>query len=164
MRHAGVDLLVLGAVPARRRRLRLPGKRAAQEPGAAPGARSPATVVILDMEAGIEHLGRGTAMGVDLMLAVVEPGRRSVETAAPRAARWPPTLGIRRFGVVLNKSTAPARRRARGSSGEFGPGDAARRDPVRPPHRAGRPRTADPSPTSASPICWRPSAHLQIDP
>ncbi len=32
-------------------------------------------VVILDMEAGIEHLGRGTAMGVDLMMVVVEPGR-----------------------------------------------------------------------------------------
>ena len=32
-------------------------------------------VVILDMEAGIEHLGRGTAMGVDLILVVVEPGK-----------------------------------------------------------------------------------------
>jgi len=31
--------------------------------------------VILDMEAGIEHLGRGTAMGVDHMLVVVEPNR-----------------------------------------------------------------------------------------
>ena len=31
-------------------------------------------IVVLDMEAGIEHMGRSTAMGVDLMLIVVEPG------------------------------------------------------------------------------------------
>jgi CO dehydrogenase maturation factor len=38
-------------------------------------------VVILDMEAGIEHLGRGTARAVDELIVVVEPGKRSVETA-----------------------------------------------------------------------------------
>jgi len=38
-------------------------------------------VVILDMEAGIEHLGRATAEAVDKLIVVVEPGRRSVETA-----------------------------------------------------------------------------------
>ena len=38
-------------------------------------------VVILDMSAGIEHLTRGTAKGVDLMLIVTEPGKSSVETA-----------------------------------------------------------------------------------
>ncbi len=38
-------------------------------------------VVICDMEAGVEHLGRGTAKAVDAMIVVVEPGRRSVETA-----------------------------------------------------------------------------------
>ena len=37
--------------------------------------------VILDMEAGIEHLGRGTAEGVDALITVVEPGRRSLDTA-----------------------------------------------------------------------------------
>lgn len=37
--------------------------------------------VVLDMEAGIEHLGRGTARGVDLMVVVVEPTSRSVQTA-----------------------------------------------------------------------------------
>jgi CO dehydrogenase maturation factor len=62
-------------------------------------------VVILDMEAGIEHLGRGTAMGVDLILAVVEPGRRSIDTAH-RIRSMAASLGIRRFAVVLNKSTA----------------------------------------------------------
>ena len=37
--------------------------------------------VVMDMEAGLEHLGRGTARAVDHLLVVVEPGRRSVETA-----------------------------------------------------------------------------------
>jgi CO dehydrogenase maturation factor len=37
--------------------------------------------VILDMEAGVEHLGRGTAGAVDAFLIVVEPGRRSLDTA-----------------------------------------------------------------------------------
>ena len=34
------------------------------------------SVVILDMEAGLEHLGRGTTKGIDYMLIVVEPGTR----------------------------------------------------------------------------------------
>lgn len=38
-------------------------------------------VVIMDMEAGIEHLGRGTASAMDKLIVVVEPGRRSVDTA-----------------------------------------------------------------------------------
>jgi CO dehydrogenase maturation factor len=45
-------------------------------------------------------------MGVDLMLAVVEPGRRSLETAS-RVREMAREIGIRRFGVVLNKSTSP---------------------------------------------------------
>ncbi len=38
-------------------------------------------VVVMDMEAGIEHLGRATAKAVDKLIVVVEPGRRSIETA-----------------------------------------------------------------------------------
>lgn len=38
-------------------------------------------VAILDMEAGIEHLGRGTAEAVDAFVVVVEPGGRSMQTA-----------------------------------------------------------------------------------
>jgi CO dehydrogenase maturation factor len=38
-------------------------------------------VVIVDMEAGIEHLTRGTAEGVDAFIVVVEPGQRSLQTA-----------------------------------------------------------------------------------
>ena len=76
--------------------------------------------VILDMEAGIEHLGRGTAMGVDLMLAVVEPGKRSVETAH-RVQDMASAIGIERFGVVLNKSVA-ADEECQWISEEFGAG------------------------------------------
>jgi CO dehydrogenase maturation factor len=37
--------------------------------------------VVLDMEAGIEHLGRATARAVNQLIVVVEPGMRSIETA-----------------------------------------------------------------------------------
>ncbi|MDX2433755.1 MAG: carbon monoxide dehydrogenase, partial [Desulfobacterales bacterium] len=42
---------------------------------------SPAQVVLLDMEAGVEHLGRGTIAGVDNLLIVVIPSKSSVRTA-----------------------------------------------------------------------------------
>ncbi len=58
--------------------------------------------VILDMEAGVEHLGRGTAGNVDAMIVVVEPGQRSVQTAH-QVARLARDLGIRRTVVVGNK-------------------------------------------------------------
>ncbi|MHB8278616.1 MAG: ATP-binding protein, partial [Candidatus Humimicrobiaceae bacterium] len=38
-------------------------------------------IVILDMEAGIEHLGRGTCENMDMLIVVVEPGLRSIQTA-----------------------------------------------------------------------------------
>jgi len=42
--------------------------------------------VIMDMVAGLEHLGRGTAGAVDIMYVVVEPGRRSLDVALDIAA------------------------------------------------------------------------------
>ncbi len=59
-------------------------------------------VVIMDMVAGIEHLTRGTARGVDVLLAVVEPGRRSLETAG-RVQRLSAELGIGELWAVANK-------------------------------------------------------------
>jgi CO dehydrogenase maturation factor len=41
-----------------------------------------ADVTLIDSEAGLEHLARGTIAGVDVVLIVIEPGRRSLETAA----------------------------------------------------------------------------------
>jgi CO dehydrogenase maturation factor len=62
------------------------------------------SIVILDMEAGIEHLGRGTASGVDLMIVVVEPGTRSIETAA-RIRKLSKKIGIGKLAVVINKAS-----------------------------------------------------------
>lgn len=59
-------------------------------------------VVILDMEAGIEHLARGTAKAVDRLIIVVEPGRRSIETAM-RIKALAVDLGLRNVAVVGNK-------------------------------------------------------------
>jgi len=62
--------------------------------------------VILDMEAGIEHLGRATASGVDTMLVVVEPGQRAVESAR-RVLTRAADIGLRDIGIVVNKSEGP---------------------------------------------------------
>lgn len=59
-------------------------------------------VVIMDMEAGIEHLGRGTAGDVDAFIIVVEPGKRSVETGH-RVVKLATELGVKRYYVVGNK-------------------------------------------------------------
>ena len=59
-------------------------------------------VIVLDMEAGLEHLGRGTARAVDKMIVVVEPGRRSVETAR-QIKGLSQELGITNLLIVGNK-------------------------------------------------------------
>ncbi len=59
-------------------------------------------VVIMDMEAGIEHLGRGTARGVDKLIIVVEPGRRSIETAQ-HVKKLAEEIGLSKVAVVGNK-------------------------------------------------------------
>lgn len=98
--HRGVNLLVLGAVK-----------------GGGAGCACPESTLlralvqdmvlhrdeslILDMEAGIEHLGRATARGVDFLVAVVEPGSRSVGTAE-RVTEMAREIGINSVYVVLN--------------------------------------------------------------
>lgn len=59
-------------------------------------------VVIMDMEAGIEHLGRATAQGVDNLVIVVEPGRRSIETAN-KVQELTKDIGIRQLVAVGSK-------------------------------------------------------------
>lgn len=61
------------------------------------------SVVILDMEAGVEHLGRGTTRGIDIMLIVVEPGSRSIETAG-RVVELARQIDIKKFGAIINKA------------------------------------------------------------
>jgi len=66
-------------------------------------------VIIMDMEAGIEHLGRATAGAVDKLIVVVEPGRRSLETA--RAINvLAKDIGLENMAVVGNKVRAPSDR------------------------------------------------------
>jgi CO dehydrogenase maturation factor len=64
-------------------------------------------VVILDMEAGIEHLSRGTTKAVDKLIIVVEPGRRSLETAETinNLAR---DIGLQNIAAVGNKIRSEA--------------------------------------------------------
>jgi CO dehydrogenase maturation factor len=66
-------------------------------------------VIIMDMEAGIEHLGRATAGAVDKLIVVVEPGRRSLETAHSihGLAR---DIGLENMVIVGNKVRAPSDR------------------------------------------------------
>ncbi len=59
-------------------------------------------IVIVDMEAGIEHLTRGTTEAVDAFIVVVEPGQRSIQTAntVRDLAR---DLGVKKVFIVANK-------------------------------------------------------------
>ena len=59
-------------------------------------------VVIMDMEAGLEHLSRGTTDLVDQFIVVVEPGARSIQTyhSVQRLAK---DLGVNKVSVVANK-------------------------------------------------------------
>jgi CO dehydrogenase maturation factor len=63
-------------------------------------------ILILDMEAGVEHIGRGTASAVDAFVVVVEPGRRSIQTAHTIHA-LAQDLGIDRVYAVGNKTRSP---------------------------------------------------------
>jgi CO dehydrogenase maturation factor len=64
-------------------------------------------VVIMDMEAGLEHLGRGTTDMMDEFIAVVEPGTRSVQTYH-QIRRLAGDLGVKTVRVVANKGRSPA--------------------------------------------------------
>ncbi len=68
-------------------------------------------MVIMDMEAGIEHLGRGTAQGVDRLLIVVEPGMRSIETA-DKVKELTQDIGLTKMKIaaVGSKVRTPAQR------------------------------------------------------
>jgi len=96
----GIELLVMGTV---------------DEPGA--GCVCPESAVlkalvrhlvgldislVMDMEAGLEHLGRGTAAHIGALLIVVEPAPASARTAV-RIARLAKGLGLKVVGAVMNK-------------------------------------------------------------
>jgi CO dehydrogenase maturation factor len=59
-------------------------------------------VVVMDMEAGLEHLARGTAANMDQFIVVIEPGARSVQTYR-NVKRLASDLGVKQVRVVANK-------------------------------------------------------------
>ena len=103
--HRGVELLELGAVQK--------GGGGCACPASAFAKALVADLVllknealVLDMEAGIEHLGRATAHGVDAMLIVCEPGQRSVD-CAESVTRMALDIGVKRLLYIGNKITGP---------------------------------------------------------
>lgn len=58
--------------------------------------------VVMDMEAGLEHLGRATIRGVEALIAVVEPGTQSIETAR-RIKELALDIGLKEVLAVGNK-------------------------------------------------------------
>ena len=67
---------------------------------------SPGEEIVIDMEAGVEHLGRGTIASVDHLLVVVQPYRGSIETAA-KIKKLAGDLHIKHLGFVANNVQVP---------------------------------------------------------
>ena len=63
-------------------------------------------MVIMDMEAGLEHLGRATVKAVDKLIVVVEPGRRSIDTAN-HIRSLASEIGLTKIAMVGNKVRNP---------------------------------------------------------
>ena len=77
---------------------------------------------VVDIEAGLEHLSRGTASGVDTLLVIVEPYFKSMETAA-RVSELGHELGIGKvFGVANKVSSSDEERDLRAFCGARGLG------------------------------------------
>ncbi len=68
------------------------------------------TALVLDMEAGVEHLSRGTIRAVDKLLVVIEPGRRSVETFY-RIKTMADNIGLSQISVIGNRIRSEADRK-----------------------------------------------------
>jgi CO dehydrogenase maturation factor len=66
--------------------------------------------VIIDMEAGLEHLGRGTTGNVDALIIVVEPGQRAINTAK-QIRKLGEDLRIKKMMIVGNKVNSDEDRR-----------------------------------------------------
>ncbi|MHC4574163.1 MAG: ATP-binding protein [Planctomycetota bacterium] len=61
-------------------------------------------MVLVDLAAGVEFLGRASIQGIDALVMVVEPGARSIETAN-NIARMGEQLGVKFVGALANKIT-----------------------------------------------------------
>ena len=97
--------------------------------------------VLIDLEAGLEHLGRRSAREVDAMLVVVDPSRASIETAR-RIRRLAGEIGVdqRAGGREPGPGTGrPGVSRRRGSTGSSWSAPSHYSDDVIEAERAGRP-------------------------
>jgi CO dehydrogenase maturation factor len=63
--------------------------------------------LVMDLEAGVEHLGRATAKAVDTMIVVLEPGQRAFESTQ-RIIRLATEIGLKQIKIVINKVDDPA--------------------------------------------------------
>jgi CO dehydrogenase maturation factor len=61
-------------------------------------------IVLVDLAAGVEFMGRASVQGIDALVLVVEPGGRSIETAN-NMAKMGRELGIGCVGAIANKIT-----------------------------------------------------------
>ena len=64
-------------------------------------------VVMVDLAAGVEFMGRASVQGIDALVLVVEPGSRSIETAN-KMAQMARKLGIGLVGAIVNKVVEPS--------------------------------------------------------
>ncbi|MHC4637890.1 MAG: ATP-binding protein [Planctomycetota bacterium] len=62
-------------------------------------------IVLIDLAAGLEFMGRSSIKGIDALIVVVEPGSRSTETAV-NIAKMGRQLGVRHIAAIINKVTA----------------------------------------------------------
>ncbi len=96
----GVRLLVLGAIKTGGGGCYCPANTLAKR--VVSHLSGEADLLVMDMEAGVEHLGRGTTRSAQALLVIVEPGVKSVETAF-QIAKMAKDLGIPRLFGVINK-------------------------------------------------------------
>jgi len=61
-------------------------------------------MVLVDLAAGVEFLGRASVQGIDALVVVIEPGSRSIETAI-NITRMSKELGIKQVAAIVNKIT-----------------------------------------------------------
>lgn len=67
---------------------------------------APDEIVIVDMEAGIEHFGRGVETGVDMVVSVVEPSLEAISLAV-KVKELAQASGALFKGAILNKVASP---------------------------------------------------------
>jgi CO dehydrogenase maturation factor len=107
--HGGIRLLTLGTVPKGGGGCLCPESTLLRVLMRHLMVRREETVIV-DMEAGLEHLARGSTENMDAFLVVVEPGQRAIQTAH-QIRRLATDLGVPKVFVVGNKVTDGADRR-----------------------------------------------------